>query len=88
MSFIDSAIEALDRTEASLHSLITDALKAKAYGEVATIAALAQSLAAISAGRSQAKRSESTLTTPTPAAVPAASEVAKSEPSWMRPKNP
>jgi len=88
MSFIDSAMEALERTEASLHSLIADALKAKAYGEIATIAAMAQSLSAINAGRvREGKRGTSDVGMSVPA--PAAAEAAKgSEPSWMRPKNP
>ena len=46
MSFTDSAEEVLDRAEASLRSLITDALKAKAYSEIAAIAALAASVGA------------------------------------------
>lgn len=90
MSFIDSAAEVLDRAEASLHSLITDALKAKAYREIATIAAMAESVAAISTGRSrEGKRmgiasAEVGVSTP-PAAEPAAKTT--SEPSWMRPKS-
>lgn len=88
MSFIDSAAEVLDRAEASLSSLITDALKAKAYRELATIAALAESVAAIGAGRSREGKKASPAATefggtpPTPT-----TDTAKtSEPSWMRPK--
>ena len=51
MSFIDNAMEVLDRTEASLHAVIADALAAKAYKEIATIAAMAEAVAAISAAR-------------------------------------
>lgn len=87
MSFIDSAAEVLDRAEASLHSLITDALKAKAYREITTIAAMAESLAAINTGRLREGR-RPTASVPEMAA-PAAAEPAKtaSEPSWMRPKS-
>ena len=93
MSFIDSAAEVLDRTEASLNSLIADALKAKAYREIATIAAMAESLAAIGPGRS---REGKRIGTPTAdggvgigAGTPAAADTAKTaEPSWMRPKTP
>lgn len=88
MSFIDSAMEVIERSEASLHSLIADALKAKAYGEIATIAAMAQSLSAINAGRvREGKRATADVGMSVPA--PAGAEAAKSaEPSWMRPKNP
>ena len=51
MSFIDNAMEVLDRTEASLHSVISDALAAKAYREIAVIATMAEKVAAISAVR-------------------------------------
>ena len=96
MSFIDNAMELLDRTEASLHSLMTDALKAKAYGEIATIAGLAQSLAAINTGRSREGSRLAAGSSPGSApatigasAATAAPEPSKSaEPSWMRPKNP
>ena len=91
MSFIDSAVEVLDRTEASLHTLITDALKAKAYGEIAGIAAMAQALAAISAGRGrEGKRPGSGADIPpVSSSVAATAEPAKAaEPSWMRPKTP
>ena len=87
MSFIDSAAEVLDRAEASLHSLITDALKAKAYREVTTIAAMAESLAAINTGRSREGRRPAAAVpemTPPPAPEPAKTS---SEPSWMRPKS-
>ena len=46
MSFIDNAMEVLDRAEASLHAVIADALAAKAYKEIATIAAMAEAAAA------------------------------------------
>ena len=85
MSFMDSAAEVLDRAEASLHSLIADALKAKAYRDVTEIASMAESLAAVSSGRSKnVQRTTATLPEVTFPAVP---ETAKaSEPSWMRPK--
>ena len=88
MSYIDSASEVLDRTEASLNSLIVDALKAKAYREVATLAALAEAVAAIGPGRAREGKRMSTAvpeavsqTAPPPPEPPKASE-----PSWMRPK--
>ena len=89
MSYIDSASEVLDRTEASLNSLIVDALKAKAYREVATLAALAEAVAAIGPGRArEGKRMGAAVpevavsqTAPPPPEPPKASE-----PSWMRPK--
>lgn len=86
MSFIDNAMEAIERTEASLHSLIADALKAKAYGEIATIAAMAQSLAAINAGRIREGKRTSDLGISTPASAPAPETAKAGEPSWMRPK--
>ena len=84
MSFIDTAAELLDRTEASLSSLMADALKAKAYREVATIAAMAESVAIIGPGRSREGRR------PGSAEVGAGAQVGTdttkaSEPSWMRP---
>jgi len=91
MSFIDSAGEVLDRTETSLNSLITDALKAKAYRDVAAIAAMAEAVAVIGPGRS---REGKRLGTAAPdlgavAAPTGTSDIAKaSEPSWMRPKTP
>ena len=93
MSFIDNAMEVLDRTEASLHSLITDALKAKAYGEIATIAAMAQALNGINAGRGREGSGRDIKRADMPvgsvaAATPAPAETTKAaEPSWMRPKS-
>ena len=81
MSYLDSAEEVLDRAEASLRTLITDALKAKAYREIAAIAALAESVAAIGPERSHAIAS-----VPEPAAESTPTKSA-TEPSWMRPKN-
>ncbi|MBI2829340.1 MAG: hypothetical protein HYX77_08740 [Acidobacteria bacterium] len=87
MSFIDSAAEVLDRTEASLNSLITDALKAKAYREIATIAAMAESVAAIGPGRSREKASKVSTAAEFGGGTQATAETAKTpEPSWMRPK--
>lgn len=88
MSFIDNAMEVLDRTEASLHSLITDALKAKAYGEIATIAAMAQALNGINAGRGREVKRPDMPVSSMAAATTAPAETAKTaEPSWMRPKS-
>ncbi len=91
MSFIDSAAEVLDRAEASLNSLITDAQKAKAYREIATIAAMAESVSAIGPGRSREGRRGAMpppdFSTSVPASAGADSAKA-SEPSWMRPKTP
>jgi hypothetical protein len=86
MSFIDSAAELIERTEASLQALISDALKAKAYREIAAIAAMAESVAAIGPARSrEGKRSVAEVG----AGAPAATETTKaSEPSWMWPKTP
>jgi hypothetical protein len=85
MSFIDSAAEVLDRTEGSLSALIADALKAKAYREIGTIAAMIEAVAAIGSGRS--REGKRALEVSVGAGTLAASEPAKaSEPSWMRPK--
>ena len=90
MSFIDNAMEVLDRAEASLHAVIADALAAKAYKEIATIAAMAEAVAAISVGRGGESRRISSASpvaelnvgaTPSPTDTPRAVE-----PSWMRPK--
>ena len=83
MSFIDNAVDLLNRTEASLDSLIADAVKANAYRDVAQIAALAESLAAITSGRSATKR---TAELGVPAGVPSMEATKTAEPSWMRPK--
>lgn len=84
MSFIDSATELLDRTEASLNSLMADALKAKAYREIAAIAALAEQVSVIGPGRS-GRRPAAGQEVAAAAAAPA--EAAKgAEPFWMRPK--
>jgi len=88
MSFIDSAAEVLDRTEASLNSLITDALKAKAYREVGVIAAMAEAVAAISVGRSRdGKRTASAAPDLGVSTSPAPEPAKAAEPSWMRPKS-
>ena len=84
MSFIDSATELLDRTEASLNSLMADALKAKAYREIAAIAALAEQVSVIGPGRA-GRRPASAPEMATAGAAPG--EAAKgAEPFWMRPK--
>lgn len=87
MSFIDSAAELLDRTEASLSSLMTDALRAKAYREIATIAAMAEAVSAIGPGRSrEGKRTVAASTDLGLGAAQIGTDTAKgSEPSWMRP---
>lgn len=88
MSFIDSGAEVIDRAEASLSSLIADALKAKAYREVSALAALAEAIAAINPGRGKrVGTSAASLDVGGGAGVAAAPEAPKaSEPSWMRPK--
>ena len=86
MSFIDSATELLDRTEASLNSLMADALKAKAYREIAAIAALAEQVSVIGPGRS-GRRAGAQPEMAAAAAGQAQAEAAKgAEPFWMRPK--
>ena len=81
MSFIDSAAEVLDRTEASLNSLMMDALKAKAYREIATIAVMAEAVAVIGPGRSR----EGKRTAPASLDPDVGDPLKSSEPSWMRP---
>ena len=84
MSFVDSATELLDRTEASLNSLMADALKAKAYREVAAIAALAEQVSLIAPGRS-GRSSAAAPEMAAAGAVPA--DAGKgAEPFWMRRK--
>jgi hypothetical protein len=84
MSFIDSATEVLDRTEASLQALIADALKAKAYRDIVAIAALAESVAAIGTGRGRdGKRAGVAEAVAGSAGV---SETKDTTPSWMWPK--
>ena len=86
MSFIDSATELLDRTEASLNSLMADALKAKAYREIAAIAALAEQVSVIGPGRS-GRRAGGQPEMAAAAAGQMPAEAAKgAEPFWMRPK--
>jgi len=88
MSFIDNAMEVLDQAEASLHSVIADALAAKSYKEIATIAAMAEAVAAINAGRPRDERRIG-LSVPEVslgAALSNADPARTIEPSWMRPK--
>jgi hypothetical protein len=89
MSFIDSATELLDRTEASLNSLMADALKARAYREIAAIAALAEQVSVIGPGRGAGRRpgAQPEMATAGAAAGAAPAEAGKgAEPFWMRPK--
>ena len=89
MSFIDNAMEVLDRAEASLHAVIADALAAKAYKEIATIAAMAEAVAAISVGRSGETRriSSHSVSELSVGTSVSATDITKAvEPSWMRPK--
>jgi hypothetical protein len=88
MSFIDNAMEVLDQAETSLHSVIADALAAKAYKEIATIAAMAEAVAAISAGRTgEKKRMGISVPDVNIGAALSSPEPARTvEPSWMRPK--
>jgi len=90
MSFIDNAMEVLDRAEASLHAVIADALAAKAYKEIATIAAMAEADAAISVGRGGESRrisSASPVAELNVGTTPSPTDTARTvEPSWMRPK--
>ena len=86
MSFTDNAAELLARTESALNSLIADALKAKAYREITTLAAMAEALAAITPAGTpvstrDVRRTDVTMTTTASAEAPKTSE-----PSWMRPK--
>jgi hypothetical protein len=86
MSFLDSATELLDRTEASLISLMADALKAKAYREIAAIAALAEQVSVIGPGRS-GRRPAAQPEMAAAGATASTAEAAKgAEPFWMRPK--
>ena len=90
MSFVDNATELIDRLEASLNSLLIDALKAKAYRDVATIAALADAVASIPGRSRDGKKTGgmADLGMGLSAAPPVAVEAPKSaEPSWMRPKS-
>jgi hypothetical protein len=84
MSFIDNATEVLDRTEASLNSLMADALKAKAYREIAAIAELAEQLSLIGPARST--RRPAAAPEFAAAAAGATGEGKGAEPFWMRPK--
>ena len=82
MTFVDNALELLDRTEASLNSLIVDALKVKAYKEIATIAAMAEAVSAVSPGRA---RDGKRMGSPAGDLTGVGSSSAKSgEPAWTR----
>ena len=90
MSFIDNATEILDRAEASLCSLIADALKAQAYREITTIANMAEALSTIAPGRSDEARKHSAATVSEAAKQtdfggPAAGPKKSEQPSWVRP---
>ena len=86
MSFTESAAEVLDRTETTLCSLMSDALKAQAYTEVAAIAAMAESVAHISRARANEGQKRSTPPAQETAAPSAAAPAAKKsdQPSWIR----
>ena len=84
MSFVDSAAEALDRTEASLTSLMSEAIKAKSYQEVASIAAMAASVAKIGRGRTDDEPRRMAPSAPE-IGLPASAAGKKAEPSWIRP---
>jgi hypothetical protein len=89
MSFIDSATEVLDRTEASLQALIADALKAKAYRDIVAIAALAEQVAAISTGRAREGKRVAVGVAEVAAGSSAGAEretTKDTTPSWMWPK--
>jgi hypothetical protein len=88
MSFTDSAAELLDRAEASLGSLIADALRARAYSEIGDIAAAAEAVAAISVGRRRDGKRSAPVSGSLEASPPPHPETprAATEPSWMRPK--
>jgi hypothetical protein len=90
MSFTDSGAEVIDRAEASLNSLIAEALKAKAYREVSALAALAEAIAAINPGRGKrlgTSAASASLDAGVGAGIVTPAEAPKaSEPSWMRPK--
>ena len=89
MSFIDNAIEVLDRAEPSLHAVIADALAAHAYKEIATIAAMAEAVAAINAEHPRGERriGVSVPDVSLGASLSNADPVKSVEPSWMRPKS-
>jgi hypothetical protein len=83
MSFVERADDVIEKAEASLVSLISDATRVKAYGDIITIAAMAQSLAAVP--RREGKRPsvpEFASGVSTAHAEPVA--VAASAPTWMR----
>ncbi len=82
MAFVDSASEVLDRAEASLISLIADALKTKAYRDVAIIAAMAEAQSGVAARFREDQRG----TTASELAGGAADTAKAAEPSWMRPR--
>jgi hypothetical protein len=88
MSFVDNAVELLDRTEASLNSLIAEALRAKAYDEIVAIAGLARSVAAIgrNGGPTRGAVSAPPIGISPTTAMPDAPAAKSAEPSWMRPK--
>jgi hypothetical protein len=85
MSFIDNATEVLERTEASLNSLMADALKAKAYRDIAAIAALAEQVSVIGPGRA-GRRAPAAPELATAAAGASGDAGKGAEPFWMRPK--
>ena len=76
MSFIDNAVDLLDKAENSFVALLGDAVKAKAYGEVAVLASMAQALAAVVPAHDGRRTSEPGMAPPPAEAV--------GGPSWMR----
>jgi hypothetical protein len=88
MSFMNNAMSVLDRAETSLHEVVADALAAKAYEEIAIIAAMAEAVGAINVGRSGGERR---ITASVPdlgivSSLSADDTTKAAEPSWMRPK--
>ena len=77
MSFNERALELLEKTESSLVSLMSDALKAHAYGDLAAIAGIAEATAAIRSGATNISARQ-------PTAPAAALSPDAPAPSWMR----
>jgi hypothetical protein len=99
MSFFDTADKSLDRIDAALNVLLKAAVKAKAYNEVAQIAAVADTVAGFRRnGRDSGITAKPVAEEPAPPAAEPVVSVAPSpirpaptepeepeEPSWVRP---
>ena len=84
VSFLDNAAEILEHADASLTALMVEALRAKAYHDVAVIAAIAESVLTVHREQFEDRSQRRvTMAIPTDGGVPVEAKKGD-QPSWMR----